>query len=184
LDNAKWNSHAWGNGSTSPSFPQPFPEAAAELRNSYLPERRRQLFHGLSSGAAEIPGPQPAGTVLLFGTVEASPAGGNLDEQCVQLLNPNSFAVDISGWTLRAASGTPTDLFIFRGGTVIPAGGSLYVAASRPAFRARRLAPTGGQILFVTGDFTGRLSAHGQTFQLLDRQGITAASLSTRPSSP
>jgi len=97
------------------------------------------------------------------------------------LLNPNSFAVDISGWTLTAGVDVQARIFTFRGGTVIPTGGTLYVAANRSAFRARRLSPTGGQALFVVGNYTGRLSAQGETLELTDRQGVKAASISTRP---
>jgi hypothetical protein len=174
LDNAKWNSNAWGNGSTAPNFRQPYAEAVAELRDSYLPERRRQLFNGIAPGASQIPGSQPAGTIVLIAALETSPSSGNLDEQYIQLQNPNSVAVDISGWTLS----TDTPIFTFRGGTVIPANGTLYVAASRPAFRARRLSPTGGQALFVVGDYTGRLRARGMTLILTDRQGVTVAAAS------
>ncbi len=181
LDNAKWNSHAWGNGSTASNYPQPFLDAVAELRDYYLPERRRQLFQGLASGAGEIPSAQPVGTVLGFGTVETKPRGGNPDEGYIQLLNPNSYAVDISGWTLSAGADTRTPIFTFRGGTVIPASGTLCVAAKRPAFRARRSSPTGGQSLFVVGDYAGRLPAEWGTLVLTDTQGLTAASTSTPP---
>jgi hypothetical protein len=176
LDNAKWNSHAWGNGSTNPNYPQPYPDAVAELRDSYLPERRRQLFNRLAPQTGEIPGPQSAGAVVLIRGADCNPVSGNQDEEFVQLFNPNSFAVDISGWTLTAGSSPQTPLFVFRGGTVIPAGGTLYVAASRPAFRARRSSPTGGQSLFVVGDYTGRLSDQGETLGLTDRQGVKVAS--------
>jgi hypothetical protein len=178
LDNAKWNSNAWGNGSTAPNYPQPYLEAVAELRDSYLPERRRQLFNRLAPQAGEIPAAQPAGTIVIFGAVELYPLSGNLDEQYIQLLNPNPTAVDISGWILSTGSTTKTPIFTFRGGTVIPANGTLYVAASRPAFRARRLSPTGGQTLFVVGDYTGRPPARGVTLGLTDRQGVTVASTS------
>jgi hypothetical protein len=181
LDNAKWNSNAWGNGSTAPNYPQPYADAVAELRNSYLPERRHQLYDRLASGAAELPGVQPAGTTLLFGAVETGGVRGNPEEGYIQLLNPNSIAVDISGWTLNAGLETPICIFTFRGGTVIPAGGSLYVAASRPAFRARRQSPTGGQSLFVVGDYLGRPGASWQKLELIDAEGLTAASQSTRP---
>jgi hypothetical protein len=180
-DNAKWNSHAWGNGSTAPNYPQPFPEAVAELKDFYLPERRKQLFNGLAPGANEIPAAQPADTAIWFGTVEAEPASGNQDEEYIQLLNPNHFAVDISGWILSAGSDTRTRIFTFRGGTVIPASGVLYVAANRPAFRARGAFPTGGQALFVVGDYTGRLSAQGELIELADRQGVVVDSVSTSP---
>jgi hypothetical protein len=180
LDNAKWNSNAWGNGSTAPNYPQPYAEAVAELRNSYLPQRRGQLFNRLAPGTGEIPGAQPAHTVIVFGTVEANPPSGNQDEEYIQLVNPNSFAVDLSGWTLSASADAspPTSIFTFRGGTVIPANGILYVAANRPAFRARRQFPTGGQALFVVGDYTGRLPTRGATLELTDRQGLTIASTS------
>ena len=179
LDATRWGSHAWGNGSTVPCCPQSLPQAVAELKNSYLPERRRQLFNRLAPRANEIPASQPSGTVILFGVVETNPAGGNMDEQYIQLLNPNHFAVDISGWTLSASDSTQARLFTFRGGTVIPATGILYVAASRPAFRARRIFPTGGQALFVTGDFIGRLAPQGQTIDLTDRQGGKVATMVT-----
>ncbi|UCD52356.1 MAG: CotH kinase family protein, partial [Phycisphaerales bacterium] len=37
LDAAKWNSHAWGNGSTSPCCPQSLLEAVDEMEYFYLP---------------------------------------------------------------------------------------------------------------------------------------------------
>ena len=104
-DNAKWNSNAWGNGSTAPNYPQSYADAVAELRNFYLPQRRRQLFNRLVSGASEIPDSQPNVTVVMFGAIEASPSRGNQDEQYIQLLNANSFAVDISGWSLTMGLG-------------------------------------------------------------------------------
>jgi hypothetical protein len=179
LDAAKWGSDSWGNGSTAPCCPQSLIEAVQELKYFYFPERRRQLFNALVSGAREIPGAQPAGTIINFGTVETNPAGGNLDEQYIELRNPNSFAVDISGWTLSRGQDSPIHLFTFRGGTVIPANGVLYVAADRVAFRSRKLSPTGGQSLFVVGDFTGRLAARGEILNLTDTQQVTIDSVTT-----
>jgi len=176
LDAAKWGSHAWGNGSTAPCCPQSLPQAVAEMKNYYLPERRKQLFNGLASGAREIPGPQPTDATVLFGTIETSPSSGRIDEQYIQLRNPNYFAVDISGWTLSAGENTQAHLFTFRGGTVIPANGTLYVAANRPAFRARQSSPTDGQALFIVGDLMRRLSVQGESLELINRQGMTVAS--------
>jgi hypothetical protein len=173
LDNAKWNSNAWGNGSTAPNYPQPYLDAVAELRDSYLPQRRQQMFNRLAPGTSELPEAQSADTVVLFGTIETNPLSRNQDQQYLQLLNPNNYAVDISNWTLQAGAEASSlaPIFIFRGGTVIPAGGALYVAASRPAFRARAQAPKGGQALFVVGDYTGRLPAQGVILQLTNRLG-------------
>ena len=179
LDAAKWNSHAWGNGSTAPCCPQSSLEAAEEIKSFYLPERRHQLFDGLTSGAREIPGPQPPDTVLWFGIIEPNPGGGNQDEEFIQLLNPNGFAVDISGWTLSAGIDSLSPIFTFRGGTVIPAGGRLYVAADRVAFRGRGAYPTGNEALLVVGDYRGRLSARGETLELTDRNGAGVATTTT-----
>src|ERR1051325_2094895 len=129
------------------------PDAVAEMRNSYLPARRNQLFNKLAGGASELPNAQPAGTVISFGTIDTNPSTGNQEEESIQLRNLNGFAVDISGWTLSGAI-----TFKFRGGTVIPAGGNLYVAANQKAWRARN----GNQSLYVVGDYNGRLSARGE----------------------
>jgi hypothetical protein len=177
LDAAKWNSHAWGNGSTAPNYPQSLMEAVEELKYFYLPERRRQLFYHLTSGTNELPDVQPDGTVINFGAIETSPANGNPDEQYIELINPNGFAVDISGWTL--SKGQSIHIFTFRGGTVIPANGVIYVAADRVAFRSRSTYPTGGQALFVVGDFSGRLAARGETLNLTDRHQVTVSSATT-----
>ncbi len=183
LDAAKWNSHAWGNGSAwSNCCPQLLPEAAEELKEFYLPERREQLYYGLAPGAHEIPDAQPADAAVIFGAIEPNPSGGNQDEEYIQLLNPNRFFVDISGWTLHGGIDETTPIFTFRGGTVIPSSGILYVAADRAAFRARASFPMGGLALFVVGDYAGRLSARGETLELTNRQGAIVASMSTRPS--
>jgi hypothetical protein len=182
LDAAKWGSDSWGNGSTAPNYPQSLTEAVEELKYFYLPERRRQLYNGLASGAREIPNAQPAGTVINFGAIETYPAGGNLDEQYIQLQNPNGFAVDISGWTLSRGQDSQIHLFTFRGGTVIPANGTIYIAADRVAFRSRKLSPTGGQALFVVGDFSGWLAARNEILNLTDRQQVTVDSVNTTSS--
>ncbi|MHC4352564.1 MAG: CotH kinase family protein, partial [Planctomycetota bacterium] len=146
LDAAKWKSDAWGNGSTAGCCPQTLWEAAEELKYYYFPERRRQLFNRLASGSREIPNAQAAGTPVNFGTIDTSPVSGNLEEQCIQLQNPNSFAVDISGWTLSREHDFNAHLFTFRGGTVIPANGTIYLAANRIAFRSRDAATRGGPV--------------------------------------
>jgi len=179
LDAAKWNSHAWGNGSTGFCCPQSLPEAVEEMKNIYLPERRYQLYNGRASGAREIPDARTSRTIISLGAVEANPSSGNQDEEYIELHNTNSFAADISGWTLNAGLSTPAPIFTFRGGTVIPAQSTLYVAANRTAFRARDTFPTGGQSLFVVGDYTGRLSARGETIELIHRQGPRVAAVNT-----
>ena len=179
LDAAKWGSDSWGNGSTAPCCPQSLIEAVQELKYFYFPERRRQLFYGLASGAREIPDAQPPGAVVKFIAVETNPVGGNVDEQYIQLSNPNSYAVDISGWTISRGQNSQTNLYTFRGGTVIPANGTIYVAADRVAFRSRSLSPRGGQRLFVAGDFSVRLAARGEILHLTNKQQVTVDSVTT-----
>ena len=170
LDAAKWGSDSWGNGSTAPCCKQPFPDAVAEMKNSYLPARRNQLFNKLAGGTTELPAAQPAGTVINFGSIEVNPSTGNQEEESIQLRNPNAFAVDISDWTLSGAIS-----FTFRGGTVMPANGNLVVAANRRAWRAR----SGNQAIQVVGDYQGRLSTRGETIDLTDRQGVKISTTNT-----
>ncbi|HPC96962.1 MAG TPA: CotH kinase family protein [Sedimentisphaerales bacterium] len=171
LDADRWGSDSWGNGSTAPCCPQSLPEAVAELKDSYLPERRRQLYERLVPGARELPDSQPAETIISFGAVDNAPVSGNPDEGCIQLLNANRYAVDISGWTLSDGANRQPPLFTFRGGTVIPADGALYVAVSRIGFDLRRQWPTKGRALFVVGDCTRSLPASGTILELIDRRG-------------
>ncbi|MCF7973211.1 MAG: CotH kinase family protein [Phycisphaerae bacterium] len=170
LDAAKWNSHAWGNGSTAPCCPQSLWEAVNEMRYEYFPERRHQLYDGLASGAREIPEAQPVDATIDFGMLELSPAIDNPDEEYIQLQNPNEYAVDISGWTLSGHAN-----FTFRGGTVLPARTFLYVTASRPAFRKRTVYPRGGYALFVVGDYARSQTLDMNTLTLTNRHNETVA---------
>jgi hypothetical protein len=171
VDAAKWNSHAWGNGSTAPCCPQSLWEAVNELRYDYFPERRNALYFGLASGAREIPEAQPKDARIDFGQIEFSLAIENPAEEYIQLQNLNDYAVDISGWTLTGHAN-----FQFDGGTVLPAQTFLYVAADRAAFRRRTVYPRGGYALFVVGDYSN--SQIGiKTLSLTNRQNRTVAEI-------
>ena len=87
-------------------------------------------------------------------------------------MNPNSYAVDISGWQL--AGGVE---HTFLPGTVLVAGGRLYVSPNVRAFRSRTISPTGGQGRFVQGNYQGHLSNSGETVKLLDGAGRIVATL-------
>jgi hypothetical protein len=123
-------------------------------------------------GNAGIPNAQPAQVPLTFGDFDFDPASGDQDEEYVEIVNPNGYAVDISGWRLeRGIEHT------FVPGTVIVAGGRLHVSPNVRAFRSRAVSPTGGQGLFVQGDYKGHLSNSGETVDLLDRNGRTVDTL-------
>ncbi|MEX2188923.1 MAG: CotH kinase family protein [Pirellulales bacterium] len=113
------------------------------------------------AGSVGIPGGQAEFPPIQFGAIDYNPASGNQDEEYIQLVNPNPFAVDISGWKLSGGVD-----FTFAGGTVIPTGESLYVASDVREFRARASGPTGGQSLQVVGGYQGHISNFGETIDL------------------
>jgi hypothetical protein len=172
LDYNKWaNPWPWGGQGGYPRD-QSFQYAIDVLKNDYLVVRRTHLFmtHNVNragsynisgSYSALIPNSQPANPAINFGSFEYNPASGNQDEEYIQLINPNAYAVDISGWKL--SEGVE---HTFLPGTVIVAGGSLYVSPDAAAFRARATSPTGGRGLFVQGNYKRHLSNWGETVNL------------------
>lgn len=156
-------------------------EGAVTSLKAYFPTRRTQLYmdHNVNNrtnpplgGNAGIPEAQPEEVVLTFGAYDYNPSSGNQDQEYIELVNPNSYAVDISGWQL--AGGVK---HVFLPGTVLVAGGRLYVSPSVRAFRSRTISPTGGQGRFVQGNYQGHLSNGGETVTLLDGTGRTVDTL-------
>ncbi len=151
------------------------------LKN-YFPPRRVQLYvnHSIHNttnppvgGVAGIPDSQPTDATIQFGRFDYNPESGNQDEEYVELVNTNDYAVDISGWRL-----TEGIRHTFAEGTVIIAGGSLYVSPEASAFRQRAVSPTGGEGNFVQGNYKGQLSNGGETITLEDSEGRVVAVLS------
>ncbi len=152
-DDAAWPK--WG-------LDQTMEQAAEVIKTDYM-VRRRVFLYETKTADGTIP-PAQDNPVVLFG--EADPSPENPDESWVSLLNPNAFAVDISGWQVQGEIS-----FVFKPGTVLPAGGVAYLCRNLVAFRARALPPTGGQGLFVLGNFSGVLD-HPETLVLLDENGV------------
>jgi hypothetical protein len=159
LDRAKWGNPYGVN--------QDLNTAVDILKTQYLDPRRTHFYvtHNVNNGGV-IPDAQPANPTINFGQIEYLPASNNQDEEFVELRNPNGYAVDISGWKLGGAVS-----FKFKPGTVIPAGGSLYVSPNIVAFKNRASGPHGGQGLFVVGGYKGHLSANGESLTLTDDAG-------------
>lgn len=145
------------------------------LRNEYMPKRRVFLYNSLKqvNGGKELPA-QSGAPEIKFGAVDASPASGNQDEEYIELQNPNALAVDISGWQLTGGI-----QHTFAPGTVIPAGGKMYVSPNVRAFRARTTGPSGGQGLFVQGNYQGHLSNHGTSVSLMAPGNVLVQKLET-----
>ncbi|MFW6161242.1 MAG: CotH kinase family protein, partial [Planctomycetota bacterium] len=131
LDYQAWGS--WGNGNA-------MRPAAARITDEFLPARRHFLYHDQSvAHGGEIPDPQPdlgawppGYQHVTFGTMAFNPTSGEQEEEYVEIVNHNGFAVDASGWELRGA----VELTL-PPGTVLPAGGTLYASPDVNAFRAR-----------------------------------------------
>ena len=159
------------------------------LLNNFLPNRRNFLYNQQTVGnGGEIPAALPdlaslpeAQRGIALGVIAKenfSPASGNQDEEYLEIVNSNSFAVDVSGWELTGGVE-----MTFQGGTVIPANSTMYVSPNVAAFRARGSGPTGGQGRFVVGGYQGHLSSFGETVGLRDKAGssITSASYVGEP---
>ncbi|MEX2186147.1 MAG: lamin tail domain-containing protein, partial [Pirellulales bacterium] len=134
------------------------------LKDVYLGPRRDYLYNTLS---AIIPPPQPVGATVEIGVVEFAPASGNQDQEYIEIINNNAFAIDISDWTLAG----DVD-HTFKSGTVLPVGGKLYLTPDSAAFRARTTGPSGNQGLFVQGGVSGHLSSFGGALTIYNTDGV------------
>ncbi|HEY3393372.1 MAG TPA: CotH kinase family protein [Lacipirellulaceae bacterium] len=137
----------------------------------YLTERREHLYvtHSINSPGpdnADIPNAQVGNPPIQFGVIEHSPASGIQDQEFVQLVNPNSTAVDISNWRIEGGIE-----YTFRAGTAIPAGGSLYISPNVPAFLARTTGPRGGQNLFIQGNYEDHIANAAEVIRLVAEDG-------------
>lgn len=162
LDAERWP-RTWGE-------PMTLTQAVRRIEDDYLAPRRQHLYvtHG-PEGTGLIPPPQPADVAVAFGKVAFVPPLYDEDEEYFTLVNPNPFAVDLSGWTI----GPGLDLTL-RPGVVIPAGGTLYFSPNVPAFRARAQSPTGGEGHFVQS-YEGHLTDTGGALELYTPQGTLVA---------
>ncbi|XAL99630.1 lamin tail domain-containing protein [Phycisphaeraceae bacterium D3-23] len=170
----------WFANYVNTNFPDIDPHLGSGATNgkngllSDIEDRRDELYVTYSNNipgySVVIPGAQPANPALSIGTIEHTPFGDQ-DQEYIQVINPNAFAVDLTGWTVEGAI-THT----FAPGTVVAAGATLYITPSSSAFRARATGPSGGQGLFVQQWDSGHLSSFGETVTIKRANGTTAAS--------
>lgn len=168
LDHEKWGTSSHFGGST-----YTLTTANDRIKNEYLTPRLGWLNSG---GTVGIPASQPAAPQINFGAHDHNPASGNQDQEYVELINPNAFSVDVSGWTISGGIA-----HTLKPGTVLLPGSSIYLTPNPAAFRARATGPRGGQRLFVQGNVNGHLSNFGETVTLKNTVGATAATLSIPP---
>ena len=168
-DVLKWGIPSYGSS-------QDFMTAVGILETDYLERRRHHFYitHG-PNGSGLIPGQQKLAPQIGFGVWESDPASGLQEEEYLQLLNLESTAIDISGWTL-----TGDVSFTFEPGTVIGAQNELYLSPNQVAFRNRLQSPTGGEAHLVVGPADGDLPAQPQ-LTLFDANGDLVATTIAGP---
>ena len=159
LDKNKWGIPAYGNTTYD------FTKALSRIELEYLWPRRKHLFETHSSSSTGIiPARQPTTPALRFGHIDAAPTSGNQGEEYIEIVNCSNFAADLSGWRLSGAVE-----FKFEPGTVVLRGEAIYVSPNLPAFRARRVGPSGKQGRLVVGPYSGRLEPDSAIVLLDDR---------------
>jgi len=160
------------------------PTGVSQLLTNFFLARRQHFYgrHCITNTAlaigitktnnAGIPLTQPTNAVVEIAGLEYNPPTTNQSHEYLCITNPNPYAVDISGWTLSTFGGGATNVkFTFKGGTVIPSNGVLYLTPDIVSFRTRPTSPRGREGLFVVGNYRGQLSARGETLFIHDDRG-------------
>ena len=164
IDEAAQDASLWDlHPNYASAYPFNVPQALDQLKDDFVSGRRSYL-----EAFSLIPNSQIGNPEIRFDDTDfdSSPISGLQSEEYLRLNNPLSTSVDISGWTLTGGIN-----HVFKGGTVIPAGGELFVVADVQAFKARSVGPQGGQQRIIQGNYDGQLSNTGETVNLLAADG-------------
>jgi hypothetical protein len=179
LDSFKWGT--WYDGSPVPKpFSTTHPDsesmsrAVTRLVSEWLPLRRFELYEN----TRDLPAAQINPSIMI-GALDFDPISDDQDQEYLELINQSPTATDISGWGIRGAI-----TFTLPPGTVIPAGGTLYLSPNKKAFRVREISPTGNEQRFVVGPYEGHLAAEGETLELYDENEIIRDSKTYSGSNP
>jgi CotH kinase protein/Lamin Tail Domain/Concanavalin A-like lectin/glucanases superfamily len=164
-DRAKWGASAHFGGTT-----YTLQQANDRIKNEYLTPRVGFLRGTTIAGVLTAnPAAQPAAPPINFGTVHFFPPA-NQAEEYFSLVNPNAFAVDLTGWSITGEVN-----WTFRPGTVLLAGETMYLTPDAFAFRSRAVSPKGGEGRLVQGNYDGQLSARGGTLTLFAPGNVQVA---------
>ena len=163
LDAARWGVPTW-------QTPRTFQQAKDRMISGYVVNRRAHLYGNLvAANGGLVPGGDAGRTSLRFTGFDLAPVSGNNDEEYIELTNDAASATDLSGYRLEGAV-----TMTLPPGTVVEAGGRVYLCDDSRAFRERAISPHGGEGHFVVGPFNGNLSA-GETLFLRDPAGRVRA---------
>lgn len=171
-DEAVEDQNLWGLQSNfAAAYPFNPSQAVDQLNNNYVNARRTYI-----AGRSGVPGSQTGIPQVRFNDtdLDVSPSSGLQSQEYIRIDNPTNQASDISQWKL---TGGITHEFL--SGTVIPAGGSLYVVADVAAFKARTTGPRGNQSLFIQGGYEGQIASTGETINLVAASGQSVDVLNT-----
>jgi hypothetical protein len=157
--------NAWGTAAGM-GFETPT-QAVVRVQADFLAKRKTHL-----NSLSWVPAPQVATPNVTIGTVEYSPVGGNQGQEYIALVNNSAVAVDISGWTISGEVN-----HTFKGGTVIPPSTTYYLVADVVQFKARTTGPSGGQRLYIQGNYEGNLYDSYGTVTLMNTADTTIASM-------
>lgn len=181
---ATLDSFQWGTWYDESPVPKPFntthpdsesmSQAVTRLVTEWLPLRRLELYEN----TPDLPAAQINPSIMI-GALDFDPISDDQDQEYVELINQSPTAADISGWSIGGAI-----TFTLPPGTVIPAGGTLYLSPDKHSFRVRDISPTGNEQRFVVGPYTGHLAAEGETLELYDEDGIIRDSKTYSGSNP
>jgi hypothetical protein len=185
LDQATWGA------STMAGTEIPLATATQQIIDNYVSPRRTHLFvtHSVNNpgytNSVLIPDAQPTNATVQFASLDFNPVSWNQDQEYIELVNTNTYSVDLSGWVITGGV-----THVFTPGTVIPAFNptntldhTLYLSPDVVAFRARTNSPSGGEGRYVLGAYEGHLSSFGETLVLRNTQGLEIDRL-TYPGNP
>ena len=156
LDYQKW--HGYSNNAARTNF------------LAGLADRRNAINNNTGPGKP-VPVSQAGNTRIVINEIQYQPSGTG--GEYIELANPGTTAVDISGWKIDAVGLT------IQPGSVIPAGGYALVVGNDKAFREAY--PSSNR--FVIGQFNGTLEDTGETVALTDGTR-TVSSLSYTNTAP
>jgi len=132
----------------------------ATLTMGYLDDverRRRRIRDAITAG--EIPGRQAAKPPVVINELHYNPADGGVE--FLELFNPGSKAVDLSGWSIPGA-----DLLIAPGTVLLP---KSYVVFTEDDAALRAQSRSG---IFIGGEYDGGLAGGGELVELRDADGV------------
>ncbi len=147
------------------SISSPFTPSMTISAPATLSFRTRQVSYQVNQWFSFLIGSAPADVVIneiMYRSIDTNEA----PNQYIELYNPTTGSVDLSGWSFSGLS------FTMPSGTALAAGGYLVVCADTNTIHA-----TYG-ITNLVGNWTGQLDDNGQTISLVNQYGRTVDSVS------